>query len=93
MAGVGPMSGVSPFGTPPRVGQEEETTPSDAQSEGAVGAGFGPAASVGGSDEFSSVSSSDGGGSSPDADSAAHIRKFRLQLRAVHSSLKQKIKE
>ena len=91
-AGVGPMSGVSPFGTPPRLGQEEETATSDTQSEGAVGAGFGPAAPEGMSVEFRRVSSGDGGGSSPEPDVAAN-RKFRLQLRAVHANLKENIKD
>ena len=58
-----------------------------------MGAGLGPTASGGLSVELSSVSSSEGGGSSPDADTAAQTRKCRLQLRAVHSSLKEKIKK
>ena len=94
MAGVGEIGGVSPFGSPPRTQEEEQAgTESDAQSDSAVGSGLGPTAPIGGSVGFSSVSSSDGGGSGTEAGNAANHRKIRLQLRAAHTSLKENIQE
>ena len=60
---------------------------------GSVGSGLGPTAPIGGSVEFSSVSSSDGGGSGTEAGNAANHRKIRLQLEAVHTRLKENIQE
>ncbi|MDA8584059.1 hypothetical protein N9L68_07480 [bacterium] len=94
-AGLHPRSGVSPFGTPPRVNEEEESpgSESDASPEAQAVSGSGAATGGGRSVGFSSVSVSSDFDPLRDEVSGAQVKRMRFQLRTVHGSLKGKIQE
>ena len=94
-AGMHPGNGVSPFGTPPRVNEEEESpgSESDTLPETRAGSGYGPATGDERSVGFSSVSVSSDVDPTRDEVSGVQVKRLRLQLRAVHGSLKEKIQE
>ena len=88
-------TGVSPFGTPPRVNEEEESpgSESDASPEAHAGAGVGPALGDGRSAGSSSVSVSSDFDPIREEVSRVQVKRLRLQLWAVHGSLKEHIQE
>ena len=94
-AGLHPGGGVSPFATPPRTNEEEEApgNESDASSETRAASGYGAVAGDGRSVEFSSVSTTSDFDPTRDEVSAVQVKRLRLQSRAVHGSLKEKIQE
>ena len=94
-AGLHPGGGVSPFGTPPRTNEEEEApgNESDVSSETRAASGYGAVTGDGRSVEFSSVSTTSDFDPTRDEVSGVQVKRLRLQLRAVHGSLKHKIQE
>ena len=96
MAGAWPEGrGVSRFGALPRTAEDEETpgSESDASNGAPASTGDGLAGGDGQSIGFSSVSVEGEFDPTVDMVSEAQTRRIRLQLRAVHASLKEKIKD